>query len=109
MSPYWLLLPVFLLCCAGSYLSYTDAARRGPHYVWQMALLGAGCAALFAVAARALDDKPRVYVFSLAYDFLMAVAYYLLPLAVFGVRLSPGVVAGVALAALGFALIKAAG
>lgn len=109
MNPYLLLVPVFVLCVAGSGLSYTDATRRSPSYVWWMAFLGAACAALFAWAARMLDDNPRVYKFSLFYDSLMAFCYYLLPLVVFGTKVSPGVLAGAGLVAAGLLVVKVYG
>lgn len=106
MSAYWLLVPVFLMCVAGSWLSYSDAARRSPGYVWWMVLLGGACAGLFGWAARALDDKAKLYAFSLFYDSLMMAAYYLLPLALFGARVSPGVLCGAALVAVGLLVVR---
>jgi hypothetical protein len=105
----WHLLPVtFALCALGAALSYTDLRRCGG-YVPAMAALGAGCAALYAVGAKWLDDKGKVYVFGLTYDGLVLVAYYVLPLALFGARVRPGVLAGAALVAAGLVVAHASG
>ena len=109
MNPYWLLAPVFALCAAGAWLSYSDEARRAPGYVWQMVVLGAVCAGLFAAGAQRLDDKGKVYVFSLVYDLFVLAAYYVMPILVFGVRLSWPVVAGSILVLAGIVIIKIGG
>ena len=109
MTAWHLLFPVFLLCCAGSWLTYSDSRRQASWYPWVMVLLGAGCAYLFSLGAQWLDDKVRVYVFSLVYDCLMVAAYYVLPLVVLGVKVSPGVAVGAGLVVAGLVVIKAWG
>jgi multidrug transporter EmrE-like cation transporter len=106
VNPYLLLVPVFLLCVAGSGLSYTDALRRSPWYTWWMVALGAACAGLFAWGAKLLDETPKVWVYSLWYDSLVLAGYYLIPLLVFGTKVSPGVLAGSALVLAGLVVVK---
>jgi ABC-type multidrug transport system permease subunit len=109
MSPWLALAPVFALCVIGSALCYTDTLRRSAWYIPAMAFLGAACAMLFAWATKTLDTKERAYVFSLWYDTLMMLAYYLLPLVIFGAKVSPGVMAGAAFVAFGLLIVKVYG
>lgn len=109
VTSYLLLVPVFVLCLAGSGLSYSDSLRRGPYYVPAMVLLGAACACLFAWGAWLLDDAGKVFVYSLAYDVVVLACYYLFPLLVMGVRVPPGVLVGAALVVAGLVVVKTAG
>jgi hypothetical protein len=61
---------------------------------------------LFSIGCRDLDDKAGVYTFSLAFDFMMILAYYVVPIAIFGVRLSPGVILGSLIMLAGLAVVK---
>lgn len=98
-----------LLLLIGSWATYTDWARRSWWYVSLMVLLSAGNAIVFGLAARALDNKERVFVLSLVLDALMVFAYYVLPVCIMGVRPSTGVVAGTLLVIVGFIVIKLGG
>ncbi len=91
-----LLLLVFAFCVLGSWASFTDRVRNGPHYVPVMIGVSLGTGLAFAVACQYLNSKPRIFAFSLYYDGCMAAAYYLLPLVFFGCRVhSSTVLAGV--------------
>lgn len=109
MNPYWLLVPVFVLCCVGSGLTYTDSARKAWWFVYAVVPLWTACGVLFCWAAKTLEDKQSVYVFGLAYDVLMVLAYYILPLVVFGTKVSPGVMVGAGLIVLGLLVVKVCG
>lgn len=106
MTAWHLLVPFFALCCVCSAMSYSKLARDWPGYTWAMCGAGAVCAWMFALAARWLDDKEAIYVYSLWWDSLMLAAYYLLPLLASGVRPAAGACAGVVLVVLGMALVK---
>jgi uncharacterized membrane protein (DUF485 family) len=71
-----------------------------------MAILAAGCGLFFGYAAKLLDTKAGVYLFSLYYDSIMMVAYYVLPLLVFSTKVTPGVMVGAALVAAGLIVAK---
>lgn len=107
MSPFLFLLPVFAMCLAGSWMSYTDWARRAWWYGPGLVVLGALCTACFAAGARCLDNRTRIFVFSLGYDVLMALAYYVVPVLAFGLKLPSGVAAGAALILAGLILVHA--
>jgi hypothetical protein len=98
------LLMVFLACALGARLSYGEA-RKAAYYPAAMCALGALCAGLFALGARRLGGR-EVYSFSLAFDCVVAAAYYLLP-ALWGVRVGWGAAAGVVLVLAGLAVVKA--
>ena len=106
MNPYMLLIPVFVLCVAGSGLSYTDDLRRSPWYTFWMVVLGGACAGLFAWGAKLLDDRERLYVFSLWYDSTLYFCYYGLPILLFATRPSPGVLLGTVIVLAGLVVVK---
>lgn len=106
MNAYMLLLPVFLLCLAGAGLSYTDSLRQSRWYIPWMVFLGAACAGLFAWAAVILDSSEKIYTFSLLYDSVMALCYYLIPLAILGVSVPPTVLVGATFVVLGLLVVK---
>ena len=107
MNPYFLLVPVFLFCLMGAGLSYSDDARRHWSYTPWMIVLGAVCAGLFAWGAQLLDNKGKVFVFSIWYDSLVLACYYILPILIFGTRVSWGVMLGAAFVVAGLVIVKA--
>jgi len=109
MDPYLLLIPVFIIYVIGSALSYIDALRRAWWYAPLFAILGVVTTYLFAWAAKLLDNKEKIYVFSLCYDTAMMIAYYLLPLLIFSTRPSTGVVIGTSLVVIGLFVVKVYG
>lgn len=109
MHPYWLLAPVGIMCCVGAWATYTPWAKNANWYTPTMAGLAALCGLCFALAAKRCGaDTGKVYVFSLTYDALMMVCYYLLPLVAFGTRVNAGVLAGAALVAIGLFVVHTA-
>jgi hypothetical protein len=111
MNPHLLLIPVFVICVIGSMLSYTDAFRRAWWYSPLFVTLGAATTYLFAWGAKLLDNKEKVYIFSLYYDSAMMVAYYLLPLLIFSTRPTTGVLVGTSLVVIviGLFIVKVYG
>lgn len=105
MSPYYLLTVVFALCVIGAWMSYTEFKHTN-WYLPLIALLGAVCAVIFGWAARVLNNNSKLYVFSLTYDSVMLIAYYLLPLLVFKTKLSTPTMIGAVLILVGFVTIK---
>ena len=102
---YWgALTLIFLMCCVGSWASYTDFKKTAA-YLPLIMLMGCGCSLLFGYAARRLDDNAKLYVFSLGYDSGMMFAYYVLPIALFSTRLTPAVVVGAVLVIAGLLVV----
>lgn len=106
MNPYWLLLPVFAVNAIGSYVTYDDSIRDSKAYSPIMTVLGGAFCALFAYGASISETREKVFIFSLLADLVMAVCYYLLPLLIFAVRPSLGVLAGTGLIAIGLIVLK---
>ncbi len=108
MNPYWLILPVSLMCLFGSWASYTKWVKDAAWYTPTIVVLSALCGLCFALAAKKFhDDKAGLYVFSLSYDTVMMFAYYLVPVALLGARGTTGVYVGAALVAGGLFLVHA--
>ena len=105
-SAYYLMIPLFVLLSAASAASYADTARRHWSYVPGMMILGSLTTLIFAYGSKLLDDKSRIFVYSLAYDCMMALCYYILPLIVLGVRVNAGVMIGSVLIIVGLIIIK---
>lgn len=104
--PWLILAGVLALCCVGSAFSYIDRLRQWSGYVTLMVFVSLGTGYLFARGCKVLDDKGKIFVFGLGYDTAMVTAYYLLPLAVLGLRLNAATLGGAALVLLGFVFIK---
>lgn len=94
MTQLVILLAVFAVSCLGSWASFTERARQSLYYVPGMVVISVLTGALFAAGCQYLDDKRKIFYFSLYYDVMVATAYYLLPLAFFGCRVSPQAVVG---------------
>lgn len=94
MTQTLILLAVFLVSCLGSWASFTAKVRQSPHYLGVMIAISVLTGALFAAGCQYLDDKRKIFYFSLYYDVMVATAYYALPLAFFGCRVSPQAVVG---------------
>lgn len=106
MTPWYLLAPAFATFLVGSLMSYADGFRRGPWYMPSFIGLGVLSSALWVLASKRIDDRDRIYVYSLVWDLLMVSAYYVAPALVFRVELSRGVWGGVGLMVVGMILVK---
>lgn len=102
---YSILTLVFLACTIGAWASFTDSVRRSAWYVPLMAVVSLATGLLFAYGSRMLDDKGRIFVFSLLYDCAMAVAYYVLPILFFGCALKNQTIAAAVLIAAGLIVL----
>lgn len=103
------LIPAFVAFLVGSVFSYSDSLRNSRAYmpVFVTAILATGFC--WVAATRMADDKNKIYVFSLAWDFVMIVAYYFIPLIVFEFKFNLGVIAGMLLMLVGMVLVKVYG
>ena len=90
-------------------LSYTDSFRRTWWYMPLFTVLGCIVTCLFAWGVKLLDNKEKVYTFSLYYDTVVMAAYYLLPLLIFSTRPSPGTICGAILVVVGLFVVKVCG
>lgn len=91
---YGILVLIGLLCVVGSVLTFTDRLREAWFYLPALAILSASNGLLYAWGCRLMPDKQAIVVLGLVTDVLMVIAYYVLPMAVFGVRVNPCIIAG---------------
>jgi drug/metabolite transporter (DMT)-like permease len=105
VTPYHLIPVAAVLMCCGSWLSY-GACRQKP---WQPFLTGAvACLSgiLWGWAAKLADGPRGVFAASCVWDALAIGCWSVLPLVLWGVRLSPVGWAGFALVVIGAFLVK---
>lgn len=104
----WYILPLaFLVFLAGSVMSFSDSFRRSAWFIPGFTTANLAIGFLWVWAARLLDDKAKIYVYSLYWDSLMVLCYYLLPLLVMGIKLNTQTLCGIFLTVTGLVVIKA--
>jgi multidrug transporter EmrE-like cation transporter len=103
----WLVLVVIgLLYVCSAYLSYNEEWRRTDWFWPVSVVLGLVISSVWFAMVKYLDDKQRIYVYSLCWDSLMCGTFYLVPLIFFGVKLDRWSVLGLILMIAGVMLIK---
>lgn len=105
---WFVLFLVGLIYSFSAYITYTESRDKW----WAIpvgTLLGAIVAILWFTMARYLEDKHRIYVYSLFWDTTMWVVYYTIPLLFFGVKLDRWLVVGLSLIITGMVVIKIRG
>lgn len=106
MTPWIVLIPVAALMAVGGWLSYHPTAKLAGWFPAVLVTLGAANAALWVWAIRLSDGNRQTYSLSIAWDCITILAYSLLPLLAYGVRLSPVACVGVSLVVVGACLVK---
>lgn len=94
------------LCSVGAYLCYRPDWMGRWWYTPAFGVLSLLVGLLFGWAVQRVGDQKQVYAFNLAWDAVVVVAYVLLPLAAFGVRLTIAGWVGLALIVAGTILVK---
>lgn len=102
MSPWLLLLPAAVTFAIGAYATYWR-----PNAAWFTGVYLATCVLSGVCWCRAVPllDRQQVFVFSLCWDALMVIAFYVVPAALLG-GVRPGLLLGCGVVLLGFLLIK---
>jgi hypothetical protein len=84
MNPWLLLIPGFAVFCLGSFYSYSRAMREHWSYLPVFVALMVIGGFIWVAASKKLgageDHVKQIMLFSLAWDVIMIVAYYALPL-----------------------------
>lgn len=106
MNPFALLLPVGLVLAVGSWLTYHPAAKVGWRVPLALAALAGANGLIWGLIARWAASPRQLYTVGVCWDVLNVAAYSLLPLFVFGVRLTPAAALGVALVVAGACMVK---
>ena len=103
----WLLLMIVsIIYLCESYLSYSDAWRRSYCYLPISIGLGLFSCIIWFVTVKYLDDRQRIYIFSLFWDSAMCFAFYLVPIICYNVKLDCWSLFGLFLMVAGLTIIK---
>ncbi len=103
----WLgLLLVGLVYTIGAYLSYGDEFRQKWWFIPVCTVLGTISGTMWFIMVKLIDDKQRIYVYSLMWDMVMMSIYYLFPLLFLGVKLDKWSIFGLCLMICGLTIIK---
>lgn len=89
-----------------AYLSYNDKMRDEWYYVPLCIFMGTIVSTIWFITCRYLDDKQRIYVYSLFWDLMMGGVYYFMPLLFFGVRIDRWSLFGLFMVVAGLTIIK---
>jgi hypothetical protein len=104
----WVLMVLGCLTyCVCAYASYNDELRRQPYFVPVAIFLGTIVSTIWFMAVRYIDDRQKIYVYSLFWDLMLLSVYYFLPVAFFGVKMDKWGLLGVFIAFAGLCLVKA--
>jgi len=85
---FYLFLMGFLSFIAGSALSYMPTLKGSPYYFLMWTAVTAVSTLAWALLAKAVPDSTRLVVVGLYWDTLMQVTYLLIPVMIFGARLT---------------------
>lgn len=104
--PWLSLLAVLALCSLGACLTYWPGVKQNWWYPPAMCCLSVCGGLTYGFAARGCRTDGETFALSVAWDVVAAVVYVLLPVLVFGLRLTPAGWCGLALASAGILLLK---
>lgn len=102
---WFVLIFVTFLYVASSYIAYQESWRQSSWYLPTGMLIGVLLTILWVATVKYIDNRERIYFFSLAWDFIMVAVFYLLPLFM-GVKLDKWGLFGLTLVAAGLVLVK---
>lgn len=103
----WLILiPVTMLFCIGSYLSYNPTYNRTSWFTPVCMLLSVSVAGCWGIALRLLETKEQIFKYNLVWDTLAVTAYVILPLIISGVRVPLLTLVGALIVLFGLFLVQ---
>ncbi len=105
MLAWLLLIPAFAFFMIGSYATYNDAFRRSYHFAPVFLSMNFLCGLVWLYASRILDDKTKLFIYSMFWDALMMFCYYVLPLLFGGIRPNYGIIIGSILVVGGLSVV----
>ena len=102
----WLFLLGFVCFISGCCLSYMPALKESVWY-WPLWILVAGMGTLgWGLVSKSVPDASKLLIVGLYWDTLMQLTYLLMPLLIFGARLTMTQSAGAVLIFLGLVLTR---
>lgn len=100
------LLLVGVVYTISTYLTYSEDIRQKWYFIPLAVLLGSLTSVLWFCTVRYINDKDRIYVYSLFWDFVMIAIFYLYPVLFLGVKLDKWSLLGLFLVLVGIVIIK---
>lgn len=104
--PWLSLIAAVALCSAGAVLTYGPGVKDHPWYPWAMSGLSVCGGLVYGFAARGCRTDGETFALSVAWDVVAAAVYVLVPVAAFGLRLTPLGWCGLAVAVVGVVGLK---
>lgn len=103
----WLsLILVGFIYCICSWLTYSEDIRQKWYFIPLAVLLGTIVSLIWFCTVRYIDNKQKIYVYSLFWDFVMMGVYYIYPIIFLGIKLDGWSVFGLFLILTGVIIIK---
>lgn len=87
-------------------LCYDDGIRNSWYYPWLALSMGFVISSLWVAGVRAIDNRERIFLFSLCWEFSVISIDYLVPLVFYGLNVNKYVVLGSLVTALGLTIMK---
>lgn len=94
-----------LLYMVSAYLTFSDKYRNAPYFLPACLGIGVLTASIWFGMVKYLDDKQKIYFFSLCWDTMMVMVFYFLPLFL-GVKLDKWSLFGIGLMLVGLSIVK---
>ena len=105
MMEWFILVLVAFLYSISVYISYNEQIRQSNWYIPSSGFIGLIGGVLWASMVKWLDEKEKIYFYSLAWDTIIVAVFYFLPF-FFGIKLSVNGIIGITLMTIGLILIK---
>lgn len=107
MLPYIILLLSFLVFSGSAILSFSKSFSESNFFIPTTLILGLCSTTLWICLVRTINNPQKLFWWSLAWDLLMLLAFYLLPILIGSVKLNSSISFGLILILLGIMLVKA--
>lgn len=92
-----------------AYVTYYNEVRTSIWYLPLFSVFSLLTGLVFAITAKYLDDKSRMYMFSFYWDTLLTLTYFVVPIVFFGVQFTRTATCGMILVIIGLIILKISG
>lgn len=87
-------------------MSYNEAFRRSDYFIPVTILIGLLCSIIWNSMVKYIDDKNRIYYYSLVWDVSTIFVYYLFPLMFLNIKLEKFGIIGIIMIIFGLFVVK---
>lgn len=103
----WLILFVAMVFyCISLFLCYCQDIRSSWYYVPLALSIGICTSLMWILSVKVIDNKERIFFFSLCWEFLVVFIDCLIPLVFFGINANKYIVIGAAIVVAGLVVMK---